>query len=140
MLRAVLLWGSVAGVIHFIVIGVLYGNPVIDKMYAVAAKQSPALRQWPSKARYLVTQFLGTQVEVYVLTFAFFWLRPHVATPGVVGALGVGLLLAAVRVYPRFWNMWIQTAYPRPLLAVEAVNGTIGTIAIAIALQLLAKT
>jgi hypothetical protein len=140
MLNAVLLWGAVAGVIHFVVIGALYGNPVIDKMYADAAGRSPAVRQWPSKARYLVTQFLGTQVEVYILTFAFFWLRPHVATAGVAGALWVGLLLAAVRVYPRFWNMWIQTTYPRPLLAVEAVNGTIGTIAIAIALQLLART
>jgi hypothetical protein len=41
-----------------------------------------------------------------------------------------------VRVYPRFWNMWIQTSYPRRLLAIEIVNGTIGTLAIALFLEL----
>jgi len=44
-------------------------------------------------------------------------------------------LLAAIRVYPRFWNMWIQTTYPARLLVVELVNGSIGTIAIAVFLQ-----
>jgi hypothetical protein len=34
--------------------------------------------------------------------------------------------------------MWIQTAYPRQLLAVEAVNGTIGTISIVVFLQAVA--
>jgi hypothetical protein len=137
MIAATLMWGAVAGVVHFMLIGALYGNPVIDRLYA-AAGVSPAVKRWPSKPRYLATQFLGTQVEVFLLTLAFFWLRPLVPIAGMTGALALGGLLAAVRVYPRFWNMWIQTNYPNRLLAVELVNGTLGTLAVAAFLQLVA--
>jgi hypothetical protein len=47
----------------------------------------------------------------------------------------LGILLAATRVYPRFWNMWIQTTYPNRLLAIDVVNGTLGTLAIVFFLQ-----
>ena len=98
-------------------------------------EQGPAVRQWPSKPRYFLTQFFGTQVEVYLLTLGFMWLRPFVSFPGYVGALLLGMLLAATRVYPRFWNMWIQTNYPFRLLVIEVVNGTLGTLAIISFLQ-----
>lgn len=135
MFLSIVLWGAAAGVIHFVIIGLLYGNPLVDRLYARAATASPALKRWPSKPRYLLTQFLGTQVEVYVLTAAFLWLRPLVGPPGVGGGLALGALLAAVRVYPRFWNMWIQTTYPSELLAVELVNGSVGALAISLFLQ-----
>jgi hypothetical protein len=127
----------VAGVVHFNLLGALYGNPWVDRMNAGAAKQSPAVRQWPSKPRYMLTQFVGTQVEIFLLALGFFWLRPLVGMPGVAGALLLGLLFAAIRVYPRFWNMWIQTTYPSRLMTVELVNGTLGTLAVAVTLQLL---
>jgi hypothetical protein len=135
MVATVLLWGAVAGVVHFLFIGLAYGNPLVDRISAKAEAESPAVRQWASKPRYFVTQFLGTQVEVYILTLAFLWLRPLIGWPGYGGALALGFLLAATRVYPRFWNMWIQTNYPRRLLMIEVVNGTLGTLAILVFLQ-----
>jgi hypothetical protein len=75
---------------------------------------------------------------VYILTLGFFWLRPLIGMQGYGGALALGLLLAATRVYPRFWNMWIQTTYPRRLLAIEVINGTLGTLAIVMFLQVAA--
>jgi len=131
----VLLWGAVTGVVHFFFIALAYGNPVVDRLSAKAESESPAVRQWASKPRYFVTQFLGTHVEVYVLTLAFVWLRPLVNLGGYGGALLLGSMFAAIRVYPRFWNMWVQTTYPRRLLAVEVVNGTLGTLVIALFLQ-----
>jgi hypothetical protein len=135
MVEAVLLWGAVAGVVHFLFIGLAYGNPLVDRISAKAEAESPAVRQWASKPRYFVTQFLGTQVEVFILTVAFVWLRPRVDAGGYGGALLLGAMFAAIRVYPRFWNMWVQTTYPRRLLAVEVVNGTLGTLVIALFLQ-----
>ena len=135
MVVTILLWGAVAGIVHFVVIGILYGNPLVDRISAKAEAQSPAVKQWATKRKYYVTQFLGTQVEVYILTIAFVWLRPLVGFSAYEGAILLGLLLAAVRVYPRFWNMWIQTTYPTRLLVVEVVNGTIGTLAISVFLQ-----
>jgi hypothetical protein len=130
-----LLWGAAAGIVHFVFIAIAYGNPIVDRISARAEAESPAVRQWGSKPRYFVTQFFGTQVEVYILTFGFVWLRPRVDVQGYAGALLLGGLFAAIRVYPRFWNMWVQTTYPRRLLAVEVVNGTLGTLVIALFLQ-----
>jgi hypothetical protein len=131
----ILLWGAVAGVVHFVFIALAYGNPIVDRISAKAEATSPAVKQWPSKPRYYITQLLGTQVEVYTLTAAFVWLRPCIGHDGYAGALLLGSLFAAIRVYPRFWNMWIQTTYPNRLLAVEVVNGTLGTLVITLFLQ-----
>jgi hypothetical protein len=132
-----LVWqGLLAGLVHFVAIGVLYGNPWIDRLYSKAQESSPAVRRWSSKPRYLVMQLAGTQVEVFILTFAFLWLRPAIGIAGITGSLTLGIAFAALRVYPRFWNMWIQTNYPRHLLAVEVINGTLGTLVIALVLHL----
>ncbi|HET6451629.1 MAG TPA: hypothetical protein VFI08_09965 [Spirochaetia bacterium] len=135
MVVTILLWGAVAGVVHFVAIAILYGNPIVDRISARTEAESPAVKRWPSKGKYYLTQFFGTQVEVYLLTTAFVWLRPLVGFTGFGGALLLGILLAAIRVYPRFWNMWIQTTYPPRSLVVEVVNGTIGTLLICLFLQ-----
>ena len=85
MIITVLLWGAVAGLVHFVLIGILYGNPITERISAKAEAESPAVRKWPSKVKYFVTQFFGTRVEVYILTFAFVWLRPLVGINGYVG-------------------------------------------------------
>jgi hypothetical protein len=133
-MESVLLWGLLAGLVHFVVIAILYANPIVDGL-SRGLEQGPAVKQWPSKPRYFATQFCGTQVEVYLLTTAFMWLRPLIGMEGYAGALALGLLLSAIRVYPRFWNMWIQTTYPNRLLAIEVVNGTLGTMSIIFFLQ-----
>jgi hypothetical protein len=137
MIGQILWQGAVAGIIHFVALSILYGNPVIGRFYQQAQKKEPGVRKWPSQPKYLVTQFLGTQVEVYILTVAFLWLRPLVPESGVAGSVLLGLMFAAIRVYPRFWNMWIQSTYPSRLLKIELVNGTLGTLTIALTLHLL---
>src|SRR5690348_12712443 len=51
MFADLLLWGSLAGVVHFLVIGILYGNPVIDRLYRDETERSPAVKRWASKPR-----------------------------------------------------------------------------------------
>lgn len=131
----ILLWGAVAGVVHFVFIAMAYANPIVDKISAEAEATSPAVKKWASKPRYFVTQFFGTQVEVYLLTTAFVWLRPLIGVSGYGGAVLLGSLLTALRIYPRFWNMWIQTSFPNRLLAVEVINGSLGTMVICLFLQ-----
>jgi len=47
-------------------------------------------------------------------------------------SLVFGLILIAVKIFPRFFDMRIQTTYPNRLLAVEFVNGTIGSFVIGV--------
>ncbi len=137
MLLQILLWGLVIGVIHFVILGALYMNPLVAKLYS-GEKGNPAVKNWEKQGEYLLKMFLGTQVEVFILTGAYLYLRSLFAVPdGWTAALVLGALLSAVRVYPRFWNMWIQSNYPGKLLAVEFVNGVIGTFVVVVGLKLL---
>lgn len=136
MLVHTLLWGTIVGLIHFVIMGILYGNPMVDKIYKTAQQTEPGVRKWLSQKKYLITQFLGTQVEVYILAFAFFLFKPFVIG-SLADAVLISLLFAAIRVYPRFWNMWIQSTYPSRLLKIEVVNGIISTMTIIITLELL---
>lgn len=131
--------GAAAGLVHFFIIGLLYGNPLIAKIYHEAQVSELGVKRWPDKKKYLITQTLGTQVEIYILTVGFMWLRPLIGIEGLSGAMALGLLFAAIRVYPRFWNMWIQSIYPSRLLRIEFINGTVGTLAVEAILQLLMK-
>ncbi len=124
------LWSIPAGLVHFIILGALYGNPFIDKIFAEAQNKEPGVRRWESKPKYLITQFLGTQVEVIIIVFAYIYLRDLVPAQGMQKAMILGGLFSCLRIYPRFWNMWIQSTYPMKLLGIEVINGIIGTLII----------
>ena len=137
MLVDILLWGTVIGIIHFMVVGGLYQNPLVANIYA-AAQAEPGVKAWTDPKKYVLSMFLGTQVEVFILTGAYLYLRQFLDGPGdTTTALVLGGLFAGIRVYPRFWNMWIQSSYPNRLLAIEFVNGTISTFVIVVGLSLL---
>lgn len=133
----ILLWGLVIGIIHFLILSLLYLNPLVARAYA-QAQEKPVMRQWDSQGKYVATMFLGTQVEIWALTTGYLTLRTLFPQPHTwETALLLGALFTVIRVYPRFFNMWMQTSYPRTLLAVEAVNGTIGTFVVVLGLKLL---
>lgn len=58
---------------------------VVDRIYTQAQADEPGVRRWDSKPRYLITPFLGTQIEVYIITAAFLWLRPLISPGGSPG-------------------------------------------------------
>ena len=137
MLANILVWGLVVGIIHFVVVGILYMNPVVARLYN-KAQEAPALRTWQNQKEYLIKMFAGTQIEVFLFTGAYLYLRHLFAQPASFRtALIIACILSAIRVYPRFWNMLIQTTYPVNLLIVEFINGTIGMFVIVLSLWLL---
>ena len=132
-----LLWGSVIGVIHFIIVGALYGNPLVDRIYKEEQERSPGVRKWDNPKEYLIKMFLGTQIEVFILTGSYLFLRGYLQFESLITAVILGSIFAGIRVYSRFWNMWIQSTYPIRMLGIEFINGTISTFIIVIGLSLL---
>ncbi len=138
ILSTTLILGILIGIIHFVIIGFLYQNPFVAKIYKEAEdKKEPGFRIWKNKKKYLLSMFLGTQVEIFFLTFGYLFLKDYLPFSPFITAIIIAALFAAIRVYPRFWNMWIQSTYPNKLLIVEFVNGTISTFTIIIGLYLL---
>ncbi len=129
------IWGSVVGVIHFIVVGFLYQNPVVARIYKNESSH-PGVKKWENKTRYIVSMFLGTQIEIYIITVVYIFLISLMGKT-ISNTVILGFIIAGVRIYPRFWNMWIQSSYPNRLLLVEIINGIIGTFVMVFSLYIL---
>ncbi len=133
----VLFWGIVIGIIHYIIMGVLYMNPIVNKVYIEAQEKDASVKTRKTTSEYLTKQFLGTQVEIWIITASFLYLRQFLPIEPIYQGLVLGAIFSGVRIYERFWNMLIQTTYPPKLLAIEFVNGIIGTLVITIGLSLM---
>lgn len=126
-----LLGGFIAAVVWFIIGGALYMNPLVAKIYK-DAENSPALKKWPSVPKYLGLQFIGALAQCLLWAFIFSLVKSVLPEEIFPKGLLFGLILIATKIFPRFFDMWIQTAYPGKLLAVEFINGSIGSFVIGI--------
>ncbi|OHD18479.1 MAG: hypothetical protein A2086_13365 [Spirochaetes bacterium GWD1_27_9] len=127
--------GSFIGMIHFIIVGILYQNPIVAKIYKDTSSH-PGVKKWDNKLKYIISMFLGTQLEVYIISVGFIFLI-SILGKTITNTLILGFIISGIRVYPRFWNMWIQSSYPNKLLIIEFINGTIGSFVIVFGLYLL---
>lgn len=121
----------VASIAWFIVGGVLYMNPFVAKIYK-NAEDSPALKKWPSIPKYVGLQYAGILAQCLLWAFVFALIKPILPEGLLIKGFVFGLILVAVKIFPRFFDMWIQSTYPNKLLAVEFVNGTIGSFIIGV--------
>ena len=127
-----LLAGFLASVVWFFAGFVLYMNPVVAKSYK-KFENAHGLKKWTNVTKYLVNMYvLGILIPSLLFAFVYALVKP--ALPGGIlpKALLFGLILVAVKIFPRFADMYMQTAYPNKLLAVEFINGTICSFVIAL--------
>jgi len=124
----ILLVGFIISVIWFVVGGVLYMNPIVAKIYK-GFEDHPSMKKWSSQKKYMINMYLlGILIPSLITTFVYLALSP-------ISTLFFGLMLAGVRIVPRFFDMYMQSSYPNKLLYVEIVNGTILSFLVAVALS-----
>ncbi len=126
-----ILGGFIASIVWFIVGGALYMNPFVAKIFK-NAEDSPALKKWPSVPKYIGLQYIGILAQCLLWAFVFALLKFALPEELLTKGLVFGLILVAVKIFPRFFDMWIQSTYPNKLLAVEFINGTIGSFIIGV--------
>lgn len=123
------LGGVAASIAWFIVGGALYMNPIVARIYKDAEK-SPALKKWQSVPKYIGLQYVGILAQCLLWALVFALVKPVLPDGVLMKGLVFGLILVAVKIFPRFYDMWIQSTYPNELLAIEFFNGTIGSLVI----------
>ncbi len=106
-------------------------NPFVAKIYK-DAENSPALKKWPSVPKYIGLQYVGILAQCLLWAFVFALAKTALPDGVLIKSFIFGLILIAVKIFPRFFDMWIQSTYPNKLLAVEFVNGTIGSFVIGV--------
>lgn len=125
--------GFAASIVWFIAGGALYMNPFVAKIYG-DAKRSPALKKWQNIPKYLALHYAGILAQCLVWAFVFAFVRSALSERLFTAGIEFGLILTSLKIFPRLWDMWIQSTYPNKLLAVEFVNGAIGSFIIGLVL------
>lgn len=128
--------GVLASIVWFIVGGILYMNPFVAKIYRNFEK-SPGLKKWRDTKKYLISMYVfGILIQCLLFAVVYSFIKPVLSGSLVSNTLSFGSILIAVKVLPRLFDMWMQSTYPNKLLAVEFVNGVIGSFVIALTLAL----
>jgi hypothetical protein len=124
-----ILGGFVASIIWFIIGSILYLNPLTIRIYK-NAEISPALKKWSNVPKYVCFQYIGILIQCLIWSFIFAYLKPFFPENILIQGVFFGMILVAVKIFPRLFDTWIQTTYPNKLLVVEFFNGTIGSFVI----------
>lgn len=121
----IIIAGFLASLVWFILGSVLYVNPWITKIYK-KHENSPGFKAWKNQPKYIITMyFVGALIPCLILAFVYSFISPAFTGSLILKTLCLGLIIAGVRMIPRFFDMWMQTTYPDTLLTIEIVNGTI---------------
>lgn len=138
MITTILLAGFAASVVWFIVGGAVYMNPFVARIYK-EYETSPGLKTWGNTASYLMTMFLLILVQCLLFAAVYAFIRPVFTGTVLANGLIYGLILTAIKIIPRWLDMWIQTTYPNKLLGIEVINGVIGSFVIALVIAAFIK-
>jgi predicted membrane-bound spermidine synthase len=128
-----ILAGAAASIAWFIIGGALYTNPFVAKIYKNAEK-SPGLKKWASTLKYIGLQYVGILAQCLLWAFVFALVKAALPESAFSKGIVFGFILIVVKIFPRFFDMWIQSTYPNQLLAVEFINGAIGSFVIGVVL------
>jgi len=126
-----LLAGLAASLVWFVIGGGLYMNPWIAKIYK-DAKSSPGFKKWESIPQYLGAMFLVMLIPNILWALVYSFIKPVLPQDLIAAASIFALILIAIKIIPRLFDMWIQSTYPNRLLLIELVNGSIGSLVIGI--------
>ena len=129
--------GFAASIVWFFIGAVVYMNPVVAKIYKTF-ENDPSVKNRKDVKSFIINTFVFS-ILIQCFIFAFIYLFIKEILPGtlLLNSLFFGIILVAVKIIPRFFDMWVQSKYPTTLLSIEVINGTIGSFVIAFIFALL---
>ncbi len=111
-------------------------NPFVARIYK-GFENSPGVKRWKNTKKYLINMYLfGSLLQCLLFAFVYSFVKPVLPGTLLLNTIFFSLILVAVKIFPRLFDMWMQSTYPNRLLAVEFVNGTIGCFVTALVLTL----
>lgn len=131
-------FGSIAAaLISFLIGSMLYMNPLIAKIYKKYQKH-PSMSKYANQKKFMLEMFFfGMFIPSFIAGTAYSYLKPglYIINGNYISITFVlGLMLAGIRIVPRFFDMNLLTSYPKKLLFIELINGIILSFVMAIVL------
>jgi len=135
--RIILGW-IVAFLIWTIVGSILYMNPVVAE-YFHKYKDTPAIKSWDGSMNFIIYMELGMLISSLLIAIIYASIVNSLPGKTFIKGLVFGLMLIVLMILYRFFNMWMLTTYPKPLLIIDLINGTIESLFIGMSLALIIK-
>jgi hypothetical protein len=120
----ILMAAFIASIAWFFAGSILYMNPYVAQTYRLAMKE-PGVRKWMNSKQFVGFQYLGILAQSILAAIVFSIIKPVMPEQYWHQVLFFGLILIAIKIFPRWFDMWIQSTYPKRLLYVEFVNGSL---------------
>ena len=128
----ILISAIAASIVWFFVGAAVYMNPVVARIYA-RYEDTPSVKDRGDTTTFLVNTFLySILIQCILFAFVYAYLQSLLPDDILLTTLYFGLILTAIKIIPRFLDMWMQSTYPPTLLTIEAINGAIGSFVIAL--------
>jgi len=133
----IILAGFIASIVWFAAATILYMNPYSKKI-ADTLKNHPGVKKWANQKEMLLPMYLwGVLVPSIIFAVIFWWLNPVFPSSILAKTILFGLILVGIKIYPRLTDTALMTSYPKQLLIMDFINGTISSFVIAAAFAFL---
>jgi magnesium-transporting ATPase (P-type) len=124
--------GIAATIVWFFAGSVVYMNPFVAKLYK-KYEDDPGVKNRKDMKTFLLNTFVfSVLIQCLLFAFVYQFIKPVLPGEVVLNTLYFGVILVAVKIMPRFFDMWVQSRYPVALLSIEVINGAIGSFVIAL--------
>ena len=132
-----LIGGIAATVVWFIVGALVYMNPFVAKIYK-KYEDDPSVKNRKDIKTFIINTFIfSVLIQCFIFSFVYLYIKPILPGTLILNALYFGIILIAVKIIPRLFDMYVQSKYPTKLLIIEWINGIIGSFVIAIVFALI---
>ena len=133
-----ILYASIAATIVWFFVGaIVYMNPFVAKLYKKYENDQSVKNRKDVKTFLINTFVFSILLQCLLFAFVYSYIQPILPDTLLLNTLYFGTLLTGVKIIPRFFDMWVQSKYPIPLLVTEIINGAIGTFVIAFVFALI---
>lgn len=131
MIGKILLAGFVTSIIWFIAGALLYMNPVAKNIQD-SVKNSPALKKWASPTQMMAYVYLlGCLIPSVLIAFVYNAINTVLPSSYWMNVLMFGLILICIKIIPRFSDMATMTSYPKKMLILDIINGSLNSFVMA---------
>ena len=129
--------GVVATIVWFIVGALVYMNPFVAKIYK-NYEDDPSVKDRKDVKTFIIKTFVfSVLIQCFLFAFVYLYIQPILPETLLLNTIYFGIILVAVKIIPRLFDMYVQSKYPMPLLIIEVINGSIGSFVIAFVFALI---
>ena len=132
-----ILAGIITAIIWFVAGAILYLNPMAKEIQD-KHKKDPAVKKWKKQNEFMMFMFFfGVLIPSIIFAYVLVLISPVLPSATWPKILAFGLLLVGIKIIPRWADMAAMSSYPKDLLVMDLINGSIAMFVVSASLVMM---